>query len=100
MDKNKPNSLNTFLDESKGTKKPTQKKIAYEYLQSNVATASMVTEATEIKQKSLTWIKRDYEKRGLLWQIEKRFCKVTKRRAWYLTTNPELIPPSTQLKLF
>ena len=78
----------------------TDKQTIFEYLKEHTATASMVTEATGVPQKSICRYKRDLEKQGLLYEIEKRFCKLTGFRAWYLTTNPELFPKSNQLKMF
>jgi hypothetical protein len=74
----------------------------FQYLQMEVATASMVAEATGIYQKNICRYKRDLEKAGKLWEIEKRTCKKTGFKAWYLTTNPAKAPKNsiTQLNLF
>ena len=72
----------------------------FEYLQGHIATASMVSAATGIPQKNITRYKRDLEKAGRLWEIEKKQCKQTGFKAWYLTTNPEQAPFSNQLNLF
>jgi hypothetical protein len=42
------------------------------------------------------------EKAGRIWEIEKKLCKKTGFKAWYLTTNPAKAPQSllTQLNLF
>jgi hypothetical protein len=77
-----------------------EQKRYFEYLKTNVATNSMVTEATGIKQKNLTRYKRTFQKFDLLFELYKGICKKTKRRATYLTTNPDLIPQSNQLKMF
>lgn len=61
------------------------------YLIKNEATCTMVCEALGIKQKTATWIKRALEKRGLLIETKKMSCKSTKRPAYYLTCNPEII---------
>jgi hypothetical protein len=61
----------------------------FEYLQNNVATASMVTADTGIPQKCITRYKRDLEKAGKLWEVEKKPCRKTRFKAWYLTTNPD-----------
>ena len=73
-----------------------EQKRYFEYLKTNVATNSMVTEATGIKQKNLTRYKRTFQK----FDLYKGICKKTKQRATYLTTNPDLIPKSNQLKMF
>jgi hypothetical protein len=78
----------------------TQLQTIFEYLKENTATASMVTEYTGVPQKSICRYKRDLEKQNLLYEVEKKLCKVTNFRAWYLTTNPDLFPKSNQLKMF
>ena len=71
-------------------KLPTGQQTAmFHYLQRNTATASMVSAATGIPQKNICRYKRDLEKTGRLWEIEKKLCKQTAFKAWYLTTNPE-----------
>ena len=78
----------------------TQMQTIFHYLQDHVATASMVSNETGIPQKNITRYKRDLELNGMLWETEKKFCEVTGFRAWYITTNPELVPNLTaQLKL-
>lgn len=73
----------------------------FQYLQENVATASMVADATGIYQKNICRYKRDLEKAGRLWEIVKATCKKTGFKAWYLTTNPAKAPNfSPQLNLF
>ena len=69
-----------------------QLKTIFQYLQNNIATASMVSAATGIPQKNICRYKRDLEKAGRLWETEKKLCKKTGFKAWYLTTNPELFP--------
>ncbi|UPQ80734.1 hypothetical protein M0M57_07815 [Flavobacterium azooxidireducens] len=78
----------------------TQLKTIFEYLKNNTATASMVAEATGVPQKSICRYKRDLEKQGLLYEVEKRHCKLTGFRAYYLTTNQDKMPKSNQTKLF
>jgi len=73
----------------------------FQYLQEHIATASMVSSATGVPQKCITRYKRDLEKAGQLWEIEKKLCKKTGFRAWYITTNPDNAPAhSMQLNLF
>ncbi len=74
----------------------------FNYLQKHIATASMVADATGIYQKNICRYKRDLEKTGKLWEIEKKVCEVTGFKAWYLTTNPSKAPKEllTQLNLF
>lgn len=96
--KNTSNSLHKRQDKYKGFK--TQLETIFYYLTEYVATASMVSEATGIPQKNITRYKRDLEQAGKLWEIEKKECKATGFKAWYLTTNPALSPSNNQLKLF
>lgn len=72
------------------------------YLEEHVATASMVADATGIYQKNICRYKRDLEKAGRLWETEKKPCKKTGFKAWYLTTNPDKAPKNqiTQQTLF
>ena len=77
-----------------------QLKTIFQYLQENIATASMISVATGIPQKNICRYKRDLEKSGRLWEIEKKHCRQTGFKAWYLTTNPEMKPCLNQLYLF
>lgn len=77
----------------------TQLKTIFEYLHNNIATASMVSEATGIPQKNICRFKRDLENVGRLWEVEKKLCKKTGFKAWYLTTNPKNKPYTNQLTL-
>lgn len=86
--------------QNKDNNKRTQLKTIFQYLQENIATASMVTEATGIPQKNICRYKRDLEKAGRLWEIEKKLCKHTGFKAWYLTTDPDKAPKTKQLNLF
>lgn len=91
---------NVFVNkQSKDTLSTTQEKTIFKYLQNHTATASMVAESTGIPQKSICRHKRDLEKRGLLCEVRKGLCELTKFRAWYLTTNPDLFPKSNLKKL-
>lgn len=91
----------TLLDKSKGTTHQNQLQTIFHYLKNHVATASMVTDATKVPQKCITRYKRDLEKAGMLWEIEKKDCQKTGFKAWYLTTNPAMAPQSPQqLDLF
>jgi hypothetical protein len=88
--------------QSEGNTQANQLQTIFQYLRVEVATASMVADATGIYQKNICRYKRDLEKAGRLWEIEKRTCKKTGFRAWYLTTNPDKAPKNsfTQLNLF
>ena len=94
-------SLNPNEDgQAKNKQFQNQKKTIFYFLKVNTATASMVTEATGVPQKSICRYKRDLEKQGLLYEVVKKHCKITGFRAWYLTTNTALFPKSNQLKMF
>lgn len=69
----------------------TQRQTIFQYLQGHTATASMVSFATGIPQKNICRFKRDLEKEGLLWETEKKLCKQTGFKAWYLTTDPDIL---------
>lgn len=86
--------------QGKGTDFKSQLKTIFQYLQEHIATASMVSAETGIPQKNICRYKRDLEKAGRLWEIEKKLCKKTGFKAWYLTTNPEQAPFNNQLNLF
>ncbi len=86
--------------QGKDTEFKTQLKTIFQYLQEHIATASMVSVATGIPQKNICRYKRDLEKAGRLWEIEKKLCKHTGFKAWYLTTNPDKAPFNNQLNLF
>lgn len=86
--------------QGKDTDFKSQLKTIFHYLQEHIATASMVSAATGIPQKNICRYKRDLEKARRLWETEKKLCKQTGFKAWYLTTNPEQAPFNNQLKLF
>jgi hypothetical protein len=78
-----------------------QLKTIFHYLQEHVATASMVADATGVPQKNICRYKRDLEQSNRLWEIEKKLCRKTGFRAWYLTTDPNKAPKqAVQLNLF
>lgn len=87
------NSLTSRQAQDKDYKRfNTQLRTIFHYLQEHTATASMVAKATGIPQKSICRYKRNLEKDGKLYEVEKKLCKATNFQAWYLTTNPELFP--------
>jgi hypothetical protein len=86
--------------QSKFKNKLTQLQTIFQYLTNHIATASMVSVATGVPQKNICRYKRDLEKNGLIWEIEKKLCKHTSFKAWYLTTNPNNAPSNNQLTLF
>lgn len=76
--------------------------IFYDYLQAHIATCSMVSEATGIKQKNLCRYKVELQKAHKLWEVDFRPCKITGFKAQWLTTNTDIIPAidKAQLSLF
>jgi hypothetical protein len=68
-----------------------EKKTIFLYLQNHVATASMISNATDIPLKNICRYKRDLEHAGELWEVAKKLCRVTGHKAWYLTTNIKLV---------
>lgn len=78
----------------------TQLETIFEFLKTNLATASMVTDATGVPQKCVTRYKRDLEKVGKLAEIKKDYCKLTGFKAWYITTDANQFPEPQQLSLF
>jgi hypothetical protein len=85
----------TSQQQAKGNQKLTEEQTIFWYLKDNVATASMISEATGVKQKNICRYKRDLEKADMLWEVEKRDCEITGCKAWYLTTNPDKAPKNT-----
>lgn len=102
MNKSFKPSRPSLTSHTKDKDKLTQLKTIFHYLSTHVATASMVADATGIYQKNICRYKRDLQKADRLWEIEKKLCKKTGFRAWYLTTDPGKAAKqkSTQTKLF
>ena len=67
----------------------TQEKTIFHYLQYHIATASMVSKYTGIPQKNICRYKRDLEQRGLLFEVEKKLCKISGFQACYLLTKKD-----------
>lgn len=92
----RPNILTDTKGKDTGNRNDLQ--TIFLYLQQHTATNTMVSLATGIPQKSICRYKRDLEQNGQLYEVEKRFCKVTGKRAWYLTTNPRLFPETIKIQ--
>ncbi len=96
---NSPASIEDRKD--KGNDFANQLQTIFQYLSENVATASMVSDATGVPQKNICRYKRDLEKANRLWELEKKICKKTGFKAYYLTTDPNKAPKGiAQLNLF
>jgi len=89
-----------FKNNNLGYYQSSQLQQVYEYLQKHCATATMVAEALDIYRPSLCRLKRELEKAGLLVEVNKDYCGITRRIATYLTTNPKFVPKFSQLRLF
>ena len=93
--------FNEVFENPKNTQWLNQLQTIFSYLEKNVATASMVTEATGVPQKNICRYKRDLEKAGRLWELKKAPCKTTGFKAFFLTTDPNKAPIcSLQQSLF
>lgn len=77
--------------------KNTQIQTIFHYLQNNISTASMVSQATGIAQKNITRYKKDLEKSGLLREVEKQKCKITGCLSFYLTCKPDFVNSNKNL---
>ena len=98
---NRSTAPKSLKSQSKDNSWQSQLQTIFQYLNDNVATASMVADATGIYQKNICRFKRDLERAGKLWEITKTTCKKTGFKAWYLTTNPnKAVNKSNQINLF
>lgn len=86
----------SLIKQFKDTTYQTQLLTILKFLHDPVATASMVTDATGIYQRCITRYKRDLEKAGMLWEVDKQDCQKTGFKAWYLTPNPSMAPKRRQ----
>ncbi len=101
MENNHNTPVYNLLLQNEGNNRASQLQTIFLYLKENIATASMVTDATGVPQKCITRYKRDLELSGQLWEICKTYCKKTGFKAWYLTTDPAKAPKKLiQLNLF
>lgn len=83
----------------------TQKETIFQAIYQMPLTATMVSIVTGIPRPNICRYKRDLEKAGSLWEVEKSACKVTGCKAWYITTNAKLAPAkdpqaNNQLKIW
>lgn len=96
-------NMNTPPDfkQSKDTQFKNELTTIFQYLQENVCTASMLSEATGIKQKNICRYKRDLEAQGHLKELYRNYCKTTGFKAWYITADKTKFPSGlTQYNLF
>ena len=97
-----PNHNNPLTEkQSEVSYRKNQLQTIFQFLKDNIATASMVADATGVYQKNICRYKRDLEKAGRIWEIKKDVCQKTGFKAWYLTTDPNKAPNcSRQISLF
>lgn len=80
------------VEQSKDTYFVNQTKVYFQYLQNHIATNSMASKALNIPHKNLCRYKRELQDAGVLFEVYKGICKLTKFRATYLCTNKALLP--------
>jgi len=78
---------------TKRTTKNTQEKIIFSYLKKRIATNSMIAVSTGIPRASVCKVKRKLETEGKLFEVEQGLCKVSNHKAYFLTTNPNMVKP-------
>ncbi|MBK6496811.1 MAG: hypothetical protein IPG48_01930 [Saprospiraceae bacterium] len=65
------------------------RKRAFEHLQDKITTCAVVAKETGLPQKYLTWVKRNLEKKGLLYVVRIGTCPLSLRRnVQFITTMP------------
>ena len=77
--------------------KVTELKSVFELLKVKPVTATEAAVIPNICRPSLCRRIRTLEKAGLLAELKKAKCPITKHTAWLLSTNPNLFPISSQL---
>lgn len=75
----------------KSKKNTSQEKSILSFVQDNIATNTMISKATGISRPSICRYKKNLEERGLIFEVERKLCKITGYPAWYLTANKDLI---------
>lgn len=65
--------------------------VFFDYLQENVCTATMASEALSIPQKHVTRYKKELQDKNLLFIITIAPCHITGFKAQWITTNPSMI---------
>ena len=63
-------------------------------------TMKMLSVKANIDRANICWYCRDLRKAERLAAVKKGICSITKHKATYWTTNPDLFPISSQLKMF
>lgn len=78
--------------DSKSSETYTQLQGIFLFLKKQTATARMISEYTGIPHTSICKWKKVLEKRGLLIEVEKKPCKVSGQKSYYLSCNPAIFP--------
>jgi hypothetical protein len=100
MDNSSNTSGSSFNKQDKGTKFLDQlQRVHHEFFQQPL-TMKMVATKIGIDRANVCWYCRKFRKAKRLWIFKKGVCPITKHAAIYWTTNPELVPPDSQTKLF
>lgn len=81
---------------SKDNKVTTQRQSILLHINDNIATNSMISEATGIPRPSICRYKKQLEEEGLLIEVERKRCKITNFPAWYLTGTKNTILNKTK----
>lgn len=71
----------------------------YEFLSDKITSCSHAAETLGIRQKNLTWSKRELEKAGRLQVVKKMKCPETGRVVQGITTDPNKFTKPIQLEL-
>lgn len=101
MGSNQQNSPNSsHKGKGKDTKSIQQYKAVFAAFFQKPSTMKMVDVKTGVMRENICWYCRKFRKLGVIKPVKKGVCPVTKHKAIYWTTNPELFPNSTQLNLF
>jgi hypothetical protein len=86
--------------QGKDTKRIGQYKAVFAAFFRKPSTMKMVDMETGIMRENVCWYCRKFRKLDVIKPVRKGICPITKHRATFWTTNPELFPSSTQLTLF
>lgn len=63
-------------------------------------TRLQVAEQTNIRRANVCWYIRDFKKHSQVAVVKKGIDPITKHKAEFLTTNPDLFPEDNQTNLF
>jgi hypothetical protein len=94
MESNPMNSPNVFLHEGQGkdTKFQVQTQRVFAALYRQPKTMLMVSIETGILRANICRYIAEWEKYNRVWIVRKGICPISKHRAGFYTTNPEMFP--------